>query len=198
MVRHPKPPSQNWRTFLTNHMSGAAACDFFVVPSLTFKPLYCFVVISHDRRKILHVHVTRHPTDEWTAQQLVEVFPGHEPMPRFLHRDRDSISGQTFKRKLAAMGFEQVIRARKSPWQNPYVERVIGSIRRGCTDHIIALGERHLLQTLIRYPAYYNQARCHLHVERHAPEPRPVENGLGEVVATPHLGGLHHRYGRAA
>jgi putative transposase len=198
MVRHPKKPSQTWRTFLATHMSVAAACDFFVIPSLTFKPLYCFVVLSHDRRKILHVNVTRHPTDEWTAQQIVEAFPGDGEVPRFLHRDRDSIYGQMFKKKLKAMGIDEVISARKSPWQNPYVERVIGSIRRECTDHIVAVGERHLLRTLQKYRAYYNESQCHLHVDRNAPEPRQVEDGLGEVVATPHLGGLHHRYGRAA
>ncbi len=103
-----------------------------------------------------------------------------------------------FKKRIAAMGIEEVISARESPWQNPYVERVIGSIRRECTDHIIALGERHLLQTLSNYQAYYNQARCHMHIEGDTPKHRPVEDGLGTVVATPHLGGLHHRYGRAA
>ena len=126
--------------------------------TLTFNPLYCFVVLSHDRRKIVHVNVTRHPTDEWTAQQIVEAFPGDGKVPRFLHRDRDSIYGRMFQKKLAAMGIEQVISARKSPWQNPYAERVLGSIRRECTDHIIALGERHLLQTLLCYVAYYNGA----------------------------------------
>ena len=198
MVRHPKEPSQTWRTFLANHMSVAAACDFFVVPSLTFKPLYCFVVLSHDRRKIVHVNVTQHPTDEWTAQQIIEAFPGDSEVPRYLHRDRDSIYGRKFRRKLAAIGIKEVISARKSPWQNPYAERVIGSIRRECTDHIIALGERHLLATLLKYQAYYNQARCHMSLDKNAPDPRLVEDGIGAVVATPHLGGLHHRYGRAA
>ncbi|MHC4830379.1 MAG: integrase core domain-containing protein [Planctomycetota bacterium] len=106
--------------------------------------------------------------------------------------------GQACKRKLAALGIAQVISARKSPWQNPYAERVIGSIRRECTDHIIALGERHLLQTLLRYATYYDEVRCHMNLQGNAPEPRPIEDGLGEVIATPHLGGLHHRYGRAA
>ncbi len=138
------------------------------------------------------------PTDEWATQQIVEAFPGDCDVPSSLHRDRDSIYGRMFKKKIKAMGIKEVISARKSPWQNPYVERVIGSIRRECTDHIIALGERHLLQTLLRYVAYYNQARCHLSVERNAPEPRWVEDSPGEVVATAHLGGLHHSYGRAA
>ena len=116
MVRHSKPPSQSWRTFLANHMSVSAASDFFVVRSLTFKPLYCFVVISHDRRRILHVNVTRHPTDEWTAQQIVEAFPGDGEIPRFFHRDRDSVYGRMFKRKVVAIGIEEVISAMKSPW----------------------------------------------------------------------------------
>ncbi|MCP4967458.1 MAG: transposase family protein [bacterium] len=179
-------------------MSVAAACDFFVVPSLTFKPIYCFVVLSHDRRKIVHFNVTQHPTEEWTTQQIIEAFPGDGEVPRYLHRDRDSIYGRMFRRRIKSMGIEEVISARKSPWQNPYCERVIGSIRRECTDHIIALGERHLLGTLLNYQAYYNEVRCHMSLEGNAPEARPVEGGLGAVVATPHLGGLHHRYGRAA
>lgn len=198
MIRHKKEPSQAWRTFLANHMSVAAACDFFVVSSLTFKPMYCFVVLTHVRRKIVHFNVTQHPTDEWTAQQLAEAFPGDGDMPRYLHRDRDSIFGRKFKKRIEAMGIEEVISARKSPWQNPYAERVIGSIRRECTDHIIALGELHLLRTLLAYQKYFNEARCHMSLEGNAPEPRPLEDGLGTVVATPHLGGLHHRYGRAA
>ena len=183
MIRHPKKPSQTWRTFLANHMSVSAASDFFVVPSLTFKPLYCFVVISHDRRRILHVNVTRHPTDEWTAQQIVEAFPGDGEIPRFLHRDRDSVYGRMFKRKVAAIGIEEVISARKSPWQNPFAERVIGSIRRECTDHVIALGERHLVRVLRRYATYYNESRTHLSLMRNSPSPRQVEDGSGEVIA---------------
>ncbi len=198
MVRHPKKPLQTWRTFLANHMSVAAACDFFVVPSLTFKPLYCFVVLSHDRRKIVHMNVTRHPTDEWTAQQIVEAFPGDGGVPRYLHRDRDSTYGRMFRKKMAALGIEEVISARKSPWQNPFAERVIGSIRRECTDHIVALGERHLSRVLQRYSTYYNESRPHLSLDRNSPQPRSVEHGVGHVVATPHLGGLHHRYARAA
>ncbi|MCB9833834.1 MAG: DDE-type integrase/transposase/recombinase [Planctomycetes bacterium] len=140
-----RPPSerkrQSWRAFLKNHMSEAAACDFFTLPTLTFKVLYVFVVLSHDRRRIQHVNVTTNPTAEWTANQIRESFPGGEE-PRFLHRDRDAIYGDTFKRAIKSMGIRQVVSARKSPWQNPFVERVIGSIRRECTDHIIPLGER--------------------------------------------------------
>ncbi len=198
MVRHPKEPSQTWRTFLANHMSVAAACDFFVVPTLIFKPLYCFVVLSHDRRMIVHVNVTRHPTDEWTAQQIVEAFPGDGSEPRYIHRDRDSIYGRMFSKKIAAIDIAEVISARKSPWQNPYAERVVGSIRRECTDHVIALCERHLVRVLRRYANYYNKSRTHLSLDGNCPLPRTIEDGPGEVIAIPHLGGLHHRYGRAA
>ena len=198
MVRHPRPPSQTWRTFLSNHMSVTAACDFFVVPTLTFKALYCFVVLSHDRRRILHVNVTRHPTDEWTARQVLEAFPGDGFVPKYLHRDRDSIYGAAFRRTMSVLGINQVISAKQSPWQNPFAERVIGSIRRECTDHIIALGERHLARVLRRYATYYNESRTHLSLDRNSPSPRVVESGAGEIVAIPHLGGLHHRYARAA
>ena len=277
------------RTFIANHMSVTAACDFFVVPTLTFKSLYCFVVLSHDRRKILHVNVTRHPTDEWTARQILEAFPGdgfvpkylhrdrdciygrafrranrcrkerielcrelldaaqpaaspasdhdvaHDVVvlshdrrkilhinvtrhptdewaarqmleafpgdgfvPKYLHRDRDCIYGRAFRRTLSLLGITDVVSARKSPWQNPFAERVIGSIRRECTDHIVALGECHLSRVLQRYPIYHNQARTHLSLDRNAPLPRAVEQGDGAVVAIPHLRGLHHRYTRAA
>ena len=197
MPKVEKPPSQSWRTFLANHMDVSAACDFFVVPTLTFNLLYAFIVLSHDRRRILHVNVTKHPTDEWTAQQVVEAFPGDQLEPRFLHRDGDSIYGDAFENKVDALGIDEVVSAPKSPWQNPFCERVIGSVRRDCTDHIIALGERHLLRALLRYQVYYNQARTHLSLDRNSPEPREVER-RGKLIAIPHLGGLHHRYARVA
>jgi len=155
-------------------------------------------VLSHDRRRILHVNVTAHPTAEWTAQQLTEAFPGDADVPRFLHRDRDSVYGDAFRRRVEAMGLREVVNAKQAPWQNPFAERVIGSIRRECTDHVIALGEHHLRQILRAYAAYYNEARCHMSLNGNAPEPRDVETGTGPVLAIPHLGGLHHRYTRAA
>ena len=187
---------QSWRTFMANHMSVSAACDFFTVPSATFKVLYVFVVLSHDRRRILHVNVTRHPTSEWTAQQIREAFPCGEEL-HFLHRDRDSIYGDTFRRAVRSLGIEEVISTKKSPWQNCFVERVIGSIRRECTDHMIPMSERHLLRVLREYVAYYNGSRTHLSLEGNAPEPRRVERA-GDIVSEPVLGGLHHRYRRAA
>ena len=144
MVRHRDPErAQCWRTFVQNHMPVTAACDFFVVPTLTFKLLFGFVVLSHDRRRIVHVAVTSHPTAEWTARQVVEAFPGDGSEPRYLIRDRDAIYGDAFQRQVRAMGIRQVLAAPRSPWQNAYAERVIGSIRRECLDHVIPLGQRH-------------------------------------------------------
>lgn len=193
-----RKPSQTWRTFLRNQLGVSAACDFFTVPTLTFKMLYVFVVLSHDRRRILHVNVTAHPTSEWTAQQITEAFPGDAAMPRYLHRDRDSVYADAFRRRVAAVGLREVVSARRAPWQNPFAERVIGSIRRECTDHVIALGEGHLRRVLREYIVYYNGSRCHMSLKGNAPEPREVEDGRGPVLAVAHPGGLHHRYTRAA
>ena len=195
-ARDPKK-QQTWRTFLKNHLHDTAACDFFVVPTLRFKTLFCFVVLSHDRRRIVHVNVTDHPTTEWTARQIIEAFPGNGLEPRFLIRDRDAIYAADFRREVHAMGIEQVITGRRCPWQNPYCERVIGSIRRECTDHIITIGERHLLRTLQEYQAYYDGARTHLSLQRNSPVKRAVEES-GSIVSESVLGGLHHRYRRVA
>ena len=191
-----EPTRQKWRTFIANHMPVSAACDFFTVPTLTFKVLYVFVVLSHDRRRILHFNVTTNPTAAWTAHQLVEAFPCGEE-PKFLHRDRDAIFGDAFRKTVKALGIKEVISAKRSPWQNPFVERVIGSIRRECTNHIIALGEDHLRRVLNEYVDYYNRSRTHLSLDGNAPVARRVEPA-GDVVAEPVLGGLHHRYRRAA
>jgi len=145
---------------LANHLRVSAACDFFTVPTLAFRMLYVFVVLSHDRWRIVHVNVTRNPTAAWTAQQVTEAFPGgHEP--RFLHRDRDGTYGSEFRERLRSMAIRDVVSAKQSPWQNPYVERVIGSIRREGTDHVVALGEGRLRSVLREYVEYYNTARCH-------------------------------------
>ena len=178
-------------------MAETAACDFFVVPTVTFQRLFVFVLMSLDRRKILHINVARHPTSAWTEQQLLEAFPGDGWMPRFLQRDRDGAFGWAFRRKVEALGIEEPISAPRSPWQNCYVERLIGSIRRECTDHIIPMGERHLLRTLREYVENYNEVRTHQALGGNAPVARVAEN-LGDVVGTPVLGGLHHRYMRAA
>ena len=193
------PPSQTWRTFLKNHLNSTAACDFFVVPTATFRLLFCFVILAHDRRRIVHFNVTPHPSAEWTAQQIIEAFPGDEPIPRFLLRDRDSIYGAYFRARAKGMGIREVITARKSPWQNPYAERVIGSIRRECLDHLIILGDQHLRRILKDYVAYYNHCRPHLSLDSNAPLLRDVEPpSRRQVVAIPKVGGLHHLYTRAA
>lgn len=198
MVRTRKPPSQNWRTFLANHMPDTAACDFFTVPTVTFRVLYVFIVMRHDRREIVHFGITTNPYAEWAAQQIIQAFP-YEEAPRFLIRDRDGIYGDYFKERVKGMGIEEVPIAPHSPWQNPYCERVIGSIRRECLNHVIVLGERHLRRILAEYFDYYHNSRCHLSLDRNSPLPRQVEpESEGEVVAIPQVGGLHHRYTRHA
>jgi putative transposase len=198
MVRQPKPPSQNWRTFLKNHVCQIAAVDFFTVPTVTFQMLYVFLVLRHDRRRVVHFNVTISPTAQWAAQQTVEAFP-FEEAPRFLLRDRDGIYGEYFRHRVEHMGIEEVLIAPRSPWQNPYCERLIGSVRRECLDHVIVLNEDHLRRTLVEYLAYYHEARTHLSLDRNSPIPRPVQPPeKGKVVATAYLGGLHHCYTRAA
>ncbi len=193
------PRSKLARALPKNHIHTTAACDFFVVPTVTFRLLYCFVILSHERRRIVHFNVTPHPSAQWTAQQIIEAFPADGTEPIFLLRDRDSIYSPAFRARIRRIGIREVVTARRSPWQNPYAERVIGSIRRECVDHMIVLGENHLRRILLSYQAYYNEARTHLSLERNSPVPREVEPASkGRVVAIPHLGGLHHRYQRAA
>ena len=198
MVRDEKPRSQTWRTFLDNHVQDIVAIDFFTVPTATFRVLYCFVVLCHDRRKVVHFNVTEHPTAAWTAQQIVEAFPWDEA-PKYLICDRDSIYGDEFRRRIKSMGIEEVCTAFRSPWQSPYVERLIGSIRRECLDHVIVLNEAHLMRILKDYFAYYHETRPHLSLDRNAPMPREIEGPeRGDVISIPQVGGLHHRYARAA
>ena len=197
-VRHRKPPSQTWRTFLDNHVRDIVAVDFFTVPTATFRLLFCFIVLRHHRRMVIHFNVTAHPTAEWTAQQIVEAFPFDE-VPRFLLRDRDSIYGEFFRQRVKHMGIEEVVTAPRSPWQSPYVERIIGSIRRECLEHVIVLNERHLRRILFSYFAYYHESRAHLSLDRNSPILREIEPPeRGKVIAIPQVGGLHHLYRRAA
>ncbi len=198
MMKYRKPPSQTWRTFLDNHVTDLASIDFFTVPTATFRILYVFIVLSHDHRKIVHFNVTAHPTAQWTAQQIVEAFP-FDSTPRYLLRDRDGIYGKTVQRRIKSLGIEEVITAPRSPWQNPFVERVIGSIRRDCLDHVIVFNERHLRKIMREYLSYYHTCRTHLALNKDSPEIRIVEPPhLGNVAAFPHIGGLHHRYTRMA
>jgi len=197
MPKRDGPPSVTWRAFLMNH--SLVACDFFTVPTLTFGVLYVFVVLRHCDRRLIHVRVTTNPTAAWTAQQIREAFP-FEAAPRYLLRDNDSIYGAEFSRAVRNMGIKEVRTAKASPWQTPFVERVIGSIRRECTDHVIPLNRRHLQRTLDAYRTYYNESRCHLSLGKDAPEPREIdlpERGA-KIVAIPQVGGLHNRYVRRA
>jgi len=199
MPRAPrKPPSQTWRTFLTNHVGTLSSIDFFTVPTATFRVLYVFVVLAHDRRRVLHFNVAEYPTAAWTAQQIVEAFP-EASAPKYLMRDRDRIYGSTFRDRLTSMGIEEVLSAPRAPWQNPFVERLIGSVRRESLDHVVVLGERHLRRTLASYFAYYHRSRTHLSLSKDAPASRAVMSPeIGEVVEIPEVGGLHHRYERLA
>src|SRR5215813_12359587 len=193
-----KPPSQTWRTFLNNHIREIVSIDFLMVPTATFRVLYVLVVLAHDRRRVVHFNVTEHPTAAWTAQQIIEAFP-EETAPRFLLRDRDQIYGEEFRRRVAGMKIEEVITAPHSPWQSPYVERLIGSIRRECLDHVIVLREKHLRRILKSYFDYYHRSRTHLSLAKDAPEPRTVQPPeYGSVIEIAEVGGLHHRYERRA
>jgi transposase InsO family protein len=193
-----KPPSQTWRSFLRNHTQDLVSIDFFVVPTATFRVLYVFLVLEHERRRIVHLNVTGGPSAQWTGQQLVNAFP-YDSAPKYVIRDRDKIYGANFVHRARAMGIEQVLTAPQSPWQNPYCERVIGTIRRDCLDHVIVLGEQHLRRILRKYLEYYHRSRTHLALGKDAPELRKRESADGgKVIALPMVGGLHHRYTRRA
>jgi transposase InsO family protein len=194
MARRRRPPSQGWRTFLRNHADGIAAMDLFVVPTISFRLLYGLLVLRHDRRRILWMGVTAHPTAEWIARQVVEAC-GWEPVPSYILRDRDQAYGKAFTRRICAMGIRDRPTAPRSPWQNAYAERLIGSIRRECTDHIVVLGEQHLRHILLSYLNYYNTLRTHLSLGKDAPVPRAVQ-AAGMILPRPILGGLHHQYFR--
>ena len=198
ILRPRRPPSQAWRTFLKNHPWDLMALDFFTVPTATFRVLFVLVLLTHRRRRLVHFNVTEHPTAEWTARQLLEA-GGHEEAPRYLIRDRDQVYGDRFCRQAKALGIREVVIAPRSPWQNGHAERVIGSIRRECLDHVVVMGERHLREILSQYVDYYNAARTHLSLAKDAPEPRRVQlPSQGRVVAIPRVGGLHHEYQRWA
>jgi putative transposase len=198
MLRRRKPPSQIWRTFLENHVKSTISVDSFTVPTLRFQILYVFLVLAHDRPRIVHFAVTAHPTAEWTVQQLREAFPW-DTAPRYLLRDRDGIFGLDFVAQVEAMGIKEVLSAPRSPWQRAFVERVIGTFRRECLDHVIVFNEAALYRHLKSFTAYYHESRTHLSLAKDAPDPRSVQPvKLGAVVAIPEVGGLHHRYERRA
>ena len=188
------PPSQGWKAFLRNHADGIAAMDLFVVPTISFRLLYGLLIMGHGRRQILWFGVTAHPTAEWIANQLTEACGG-EQIPSYLIRDRDGAYGEIFIRRVRSIGIRDRPTSPRSPWQNAYAERLIGSIRRECIDHIVIFGERHLRHVLLSYMTYYNGTRTHLSLNKDAPVPRAAETA-GRILCRPILGGLHHHYVR--
>ena len=198
MPRRRTPPSQTWQTFLANHVRDLVSIDFFTVPTARLRVLFVLVVLAHHRRRVLHFNVTEHPTAHWTAQQIVNAFPD-DSAPSYLLHDRDQVYGEPFRRRVKGVRIEEVLTAPHSPWQNPFAERLIGSIRRECLNHVLVLGERHLRRVLLRYFAYYHQARTHLSLDKDAPDSRPIEPPeRGTIIPIPEVGGLHHRYVRRA
>ena len=194
MVQRQKPPSQTWKTFLRNHAEAIAAIDMCVVPTLTFDLLFAFLVLGHGRRQLLWFEVTRRPTAMWLARQITEAFPWISA-PTYLLRDNDGAYGRAFTHRVTAMGIRDRPTSPGSPWQNGHVERLIGTIRRECLDHVLITGIRHLRQVLASYAAYYNQARTHLALQKDAPLRRAVQR-YGQIVTIPILSGLHHQYVR--
>ena len=194
MAGRADPSGQRWSTFLRNHSPHIAAMDLFVVPTIGFNLLYVLVIVRLARRELVWLNVTAHPTAEWIAQQITEAFPWTQT-PRYLIRDRDAIYGAAVTRRLRAMGIRDKPIAAGSPWQNSFAERLIGSIRRECVDHVIALSEQHLLRVLKSYASYYNSARTHRSLDKDAPVPRPVQP-IGRIVSHALVGGLHHQYAR--
>jgi transposase InsO family protein len=194
MVKRRWAPGQGWLTFLRNHAPDIAAMDLFVVPTIGFDLLYAFVVVRLDRRDLVWINVTRNPTAEWVARQITEAFPWHDA-PKYLLRDRDQIYGAVVTRRLRAMGIRDKPTAPASPWQNGFAERLIGSIRRECLDHVILLGEAHLRRILKSYADYYNSVRTHRSLHKDAPVSRPVQR-IGILSSHAILGGPHHHYVR--
>jgi putative transposase len=198
MPKRRAPPSQTWRTFLANHVRDLVSLDFFTVPTAGLRVLFVLVVLAHHRRRVVHFNVTEHPTAAWTAQQIVEAFPD-DTAPSYLLRDRDTIYSHPFPQRVKGLRIREVLTAPQSPWQNPFAERLIGSIRRECLDHVLVLSERHLRRILALYFSYYHGARTHLALQKDAPDGRRIERPeAGRVVTLPEVGGLQHRYVRQA
>ena len=194
MPKGGRPSGQTWWTFLRNHADGIASIDLFVVPTITFKLLFGLVIMRHSRRQIVHFAVTAHPTAEWLAQQITEAF-SWDSAPRYLVRDRDRSYGEIFQHRVRSMGIRDRPIAPRSPWQNAYVERLIGSIRRECLDHLVIFNETHLRRALSAYATYYNAIRTHLTLRKDAPLGRCTQRA-GTITRVPHVGGLHHAFVR--
>jgi putative transposase len=198
MLRHRRPPSPTWRAFLAAHAKDLVSMDFFTVATVRFEISFVLVIRTHARRHVRHFNITTHPTATWTAQQVVEAFPWNTAPAHLLH-DRDGIYGHEFRPRVAGMGITEVRTAPRSPWQSPYVERLIGSIRRECLDHVIVLPARHLRRTLRTYFAHYHQWQCHQGLAMDCPEPRAVQpRGKGAVVEVLERGGLYRHSERRA
>ena len=196
LVRRRGPPSQGWKTFIRNHAPDIAAIDLFVVRTIGFKLLYGLAIIHLERRRLVWTNVTANPTSEWIARQITEAFPWDQA-PSYLIRDRDSSYGVVVRKRIRAMGIRDRPTAPRSPWQNGYIERLIGSIRRECLDHVLVMGEAHLRRILSAYADYYNRVRTHLALDKDAPLGRRAQ-AIGSLAAIPLLGGLHHEYVRMA
>ena len=194
MVPRRDRPLQTWKTFIHNHAEGLASIDLFVVPTIAFHQLFAFLVLGHKRRQLLWFAVTRNPKAEWLTRQITQAFPW-DTAPKYLIRDNDRAFGAVFKARIQAMGIRDRPTSFRSPWQNGHVERLIGSTRHECTDHVIVFNEAHLRRILSKYASYYNEVRTHLSLEKDAPCRRPIER-FGDIIAQPILGGLHHRYAR--
>lgn len=194
--RSDRPKGGSWTAFLANHLPDLVAADFIVVPTASFRVLYAWVLLSADRREVVHFGVTANPTASWLVNQLREAF-AWRPLPRALLRDRDGAYGQDFREALTRLGVRDLMTQPRSPWQNGRVERLMGSIRRELLDHVVVLDEKHLERLLASYFAYYGRTRTHLALEKDAPEGREVMGPeLGEVIELAEVGGLHHRYER--
>jgi transposase InsO family protein len=194
MVKRWGPPSQGWRTFLQNHAPDIGAMDLFVVPTISFNLLYAFVIVRLDRRELVWINVTHNPTAEWIARQLTEAFPW-DGAPRYLLRDNDHVYGDVAQRRIRAMGIRDKPIAPAAPWQNGFAERLIGSIRRECLDHLVIFSEAHLRRILQSYANYYNKIRTHRSLDKDAPAYRPFQR-IGNIASHAILGGLHHHYVR--
>jgi putative transposase len=198
MIRPKKPSSPTWRAFLENHVMDLVAIDFLTVPTIRFRIQFVLIVLCHYRRRVIHFNVTDQPSSEWAAQQIVEAF-AREESPRYLLYDRDKIFRKIFPQRMENIGIEEVLISPRSPWQNPYVERLIGSVRGECLDHVIVINQRHLKRIMARYFDYYHQWRPHLSLEMDCPESREVQlESYGKVIEVPEVGGLHHHYERRA
>src|SRR5262249_9142896 len=196
MPKRRPPPPPTWRTFLANHVRDLVSIDFFPVPSVRLRVLFVLVVLAYPRRRVIHFNVTEHPTVAWTAQQLVDAFLD-ESAPTYLLRDRDGVYGHVFQQRVKGMGIAELLTAPQSPGQNPFAERLIGSVRRECLNHVLVLSEPHLRRILIRYFAYYHRTRTHLSLGKDAPDVRPAQLSVaGPIFEIPEVGGLHHRYVR--